>query len=122
MASPSAEKYLEEIYNVVFKNGYTSVTEIATSVNVSSSSVTKMVRKLSKEKYLIYQRYGKIRMTETGTEKGKKLAYNHQILEEFFQLIDLDEEKIPHEIANIEYYISANAISKIKDFINKEKD
>lgn len=122
MASPSAEKYLEEIYYAVSIKGFTSVTEVARSLNVSLSSVTKMVQKLNEEEYLQYHRYGKIHMTKKGLEKGKKLALNHKILEEFFQLIDLEEEQIHSEIANIEYYISSNAVSKIKDFIDKEKD
>ncbi|PLR78504.1 transcriptional regulator MntR [Bacillus sp. V3-13] len=121
MASPSEEKYLEEIYYAVLKNGYTSVTEMAISLNVSVSSVTKMVQKLSKEGYLYYKRYEKIRMTEKGLLKGETLAYNHQILEEFFHLIELDKDQIPQEVANIEYHISGNAVSKIRDFISKEK-
>ncbi|WP_213371505.1 metal-dependent transcriptional regulator [Mesobacillus boroniphilus] len=121
MASPSEEKYLEEIYNKVLEKEFTSVTEIASSLNVNRSSVTKMVRKLSDEEYLHSQRYGKIRMTEKGLEKGMELALNHKVLEEFFQLIDLEEEQIHREISNIEYYISGNAVAKIKDFIKKEK-
>ena len=122
MASPSAEKYLEEIYNILQNKEFTSVSEIARSLNVTLSSVTKMVQKLSKEKFLHYQRYGKIRMTEKGKAKGKELALNHKILEEFFHLIDLEAEQINREITNIEYYISGNAISKIKKFIQKEKE
>lgn len=122
MASPSAEKYLEEIYNILQNKEFTSVTEIARSLNVTLSSVTKMVQKLSDEKFLHYQRYGKIRMTEKGRAKGKELARNHKILEEFFHLINLEAEQIDREVTNVEYYISGNAVSKIKEFIQKEKE
>lgn len=80
MASPCKEKYLEKIYYDVVKQGYSSVTDSAISLNVSVSSVTKMVRKLSDEEYLEYKRYGKIRMTEIGMIKGEKLAYDYQVL------------------------------------------
>lgn len=121
MASPGAEKYLEEIYHAVLIKGHASVTEIAKSMNVSLSSVTKMVRKLSEEDYLHYQRYGKIRMTNKGFEAGKNLASNHKILEQFFQLIELEENQIHQEIKNIEHYISGYTVSKIKNFIENEK-
>jgi Mn-dependent DtxR family transcriptional regulator len=121
MASPREEKYLEEIYYAVQRTGYTSVTEIALSLNVSLPSVSKMVQKLSKNEYLLYKPYGKISMTKKGLSQGEKLAYHHQVLEDFFQLIELNQEQIPQEIANIEYRISENAVSKIKDFLKKEK-
>lgn len=120
MASPREEKYLEEIYYAVQKNGYTSVTEMGLSLNVSLSSVTKMVQKLSNSEYLDYKPYGKIRMTEKGLLLGEKLANHHQILEDFFQLIELNTEEIPQEIANIEYHISEMAISKIKEYLQNK--
>jgi DtxR family transcriptional regulator, Mn-dependent transcriptional regulator len=118
MASPRNEKYLEKIYYDVVKQGYSSVTDIAISLNVSVSSVTKMVRKLSDEEYLEYKRYGKIQMTEKGMIKGEKLAYDYQVLEAFFQLIGMDQKHIPHEISCIKYHLSGNAIAKIRTYMS----
>jgi DtxR family transcriptional regulator, Mn-dependent transcriptional regulator len=117
MASPNEEKFLIEIYHEVRNQGYARVSHLAKSLNVSVSSSSKMIGKLNREELINYQRYGIITLTAYGLSKGKKLASNHQILVQFFRFIGFEEEKIEREVNNIEYYISSDAIDKIKQLL-----
>jgi Mn-dependent DtxR family transcriptional regulator len=122
MVSPGEERYLETIYYDVIENGYSSVSEIASSLKVSVSSVTKMVQKLGNEEYLDYKRYGKIRMTEKGLAIGERLANNHKVLEEFYRKLGFtNEEEIYEEISTIEYHMSERTIAEIREFLDKDK-
>ena len=47
------EDYLEVIYELIQQKGYATTTDISKYLNVSSPSVTKMVKKLDENRYLI---------------------------------------------------------------------
>ncbi len=49
------EDYLEVIYELIQQKGYATTTDISKYLNVSSPSVTKMVKKLDEHHYLIYE-------------------------------------------------------------------
>lgn len=117
MTSPSKEKYLIEIYHSISEQGYARVSQLANSLNVSVSSVSKMIGKLYREELIHYQPYGVITLTEIGLYKGLKLTSNHQILVQFFRYIGFEEDKIEDEVTNIESYISSDAIEKIKQVL-----
>ena len=58
----SEEDYIEMIYRLAQPNKIEiRVNELATSLNIKSSSVTKMIKKLNEKNLIIYERYGKIR-------------------------------------------------------------
>ena len=51
------EDYLEVIYELIQQKGYATTADISKYLNVSSPSVTKMVKKLDENRYLIYEKY-----------------------------------------------------------------
>jgi Mn-dependent DtxR family transcriptional regulator len=55
--TPSMEDYLERIYKLIDEKGYARVSDIAEGLEVHPSSVTKMIQKLDKDQYLIYEKY-----------------------------------------------------------------
>lgn len=57
MATASMEDYLERIYQLIEEKGYARVSDIADTLEVHPSSVTKMVQKLDKSGYVIYEKY-----------------------------------------------------------------
>ncbi|GAA3322096.1 hypothetical protein GCM10020331_040600 [Ectobacillus funiculus] len=57
MPTPSMEDYIEQIYLLIEEKGYARVSDIAEALSVHPSSVTKkMVQKLDKDEYLIYEK------------------------------------------------------------------
>lgn len=57
MPTPSMEDYIEKIYSLIENKGYARVSDIAEELLVHPSSVTKMVQKLDKDEYLVYEKY-----------------------------------------------------------------
>lgn len=117
MTSSSEEKYLGEIYYLVKEHGYARVSQLAKLLNVSVPSASKMVNKLAQERFINYERYGIITLTEKGFMLGERLAINHQVLVEFFRHLGFEEDQVGEEVRNIEYYISSEAITKIKELL-----
>ena len=91
------EDYLEVIYELVEQKGYATTVDISNFLNVSSSSVTKMMQRLDETGYLKYEKYRGIRLTEEGVRIAQNIRSRHGLLAEFFRIIGLNDE-----IANID--------------------
>ncbi|MFY0543284.1 transcriptional regulator MntR [Brevibacillus sp. H7] len=111
MPTPSMEDYLERIYSLIEEKGYARVSDIAEALEVHPSSVTKMVQKLDKDKYLVYEKYRGLVLTPKGKKIGKRLVDRHSLLEEFLRLIGVDEEHIYRDVEGIEHHLSWESIT-----------
>lgn len=117
MPTPSMEDHIEIIYSLIEQKGYARVSDIAEALSVLPSSVTKMVQKLDKDGYLIYERYRGLMLTPKGQKLGKRLLQRHDLLEQFLRLIDVDEDKIYGDVEGIEHHLSWNSIDRIADLV-----
>lgn len=118
MPTPSMEDYLEKIYQLIREKGYARTSDIADALQVNRSSVTKMIQKLDKNQYLIYEKYRGLILTEKGNKIGKMLVDRHKILEDFLKVIGVkDEEKIYKEVEGIEHHLSPGTILAIGSLV-----
>lgn len=112
-ATPSMEDYLEKIYKLIDEKGYARVSDIAEGLEVHPSSVTKMIQKLDKDNYLVYEKYRGLILTSKGKKLGKRLLDRHKLLEEFLEMIGVQEENIYRDVEGIEHHLSADSIACI---------
>ena len=117
MPTPSMEDYIEQIYILIEEKGYARVSDIAENLSVHPSSVTKMVQKLDKDEYLIYEKYRGLVLTTKGKKIGKRLVYRHELVEQFFRVIGVKEENIYHDVEGIEHHLSWDSIDRIVDLV-----
>ncbi|OLO42860.1 manganese transport transcriptional regulator [Alkalihalophilus pseudofirmus] len=117
MPTPSMEDYLERIYMLIEDKGYARVSDIAEALEVHPSSVTKMVQKLDKSEYLIYEKYRGLILTPKGKKIGKRLVYRHDLLEDFMKIIGVTNENIYVDVEGIEHHLSWDAIDRIGDLV-----
>ena len=116
-ATPSMEDYLEKIYKLIDQKGYARVSDIAEGLEVHPSSVTKMIQKLDKDNYLIYERYRGLVLTSKGKKMGKRLVDRHHLLESFLKLIGVQEENIYKDVEGIEHHLSWDSITCIETLV-----
>ncbi|RDI43058.1 transcriptional regulator MntR [Falsibacillus pallidus] len=117
MPTPSMEDYIEQIYLLIENKGYARVSDIADALSVHPSSVTKMVQKLDKDDYLIYEKYRGLILTPKGKKIGKRLVYRHELLEQFLKMIGVKEEHIYEDVEGIEHHLSWDSIDRIGDLV-----
>ncbi|MFC5542860.1 MAG: transcriptional regulator MntR [Bacilli bacterium] len=117
MPTPSMEDHIEQIYLLIETKGYARVSDIAEALSVLPSSVTKMVQKLDKDGYLVYEKYRGLTLTPKGEKLGKRLVKRHELLEQFLRLIGVDEDKIYQDVEGIEHHLSWNSIDRIADLV-----
>nr|WP_106781624.1 transcriptional regulator MntR [Lysinibacillus timonensis] len=117
MPTPSMEDHIEQIYLLIENKGYARVSDIAEALSVLPSSVTKMVQKLDKDGYLVYEKYRGLTLTSKGERLGKRLVKRHELLEQFLRLIGVDENRIYEDVEGIEHHLSWNSIDRIADLV-----
>lgn len=116
-ATPSMEDYLERIYRLIDAKGYARVSDIAEGLEVHPSSVTKMIQKLDKDSYLVYEKYRGLILTSKGKKMGKRLVERHHLLEQFLEVIGVQEENIYKDVEGIEHHLSWDSITCIETLV-----
>lgn len=111
------EDYLEVIYELIKQKGYATAVDISESLNVSSPSVTKMLQRLDESKYLHYEKYRGINLTNEGTAVAESIREKHHLLAEFFKMIGVDENIANVDAEGIEHHLHPETLKKLQQFI-----
>jgi DtxR family manganese transport transcriptional regulator len=115
------EDYLEVIYELIQKKGYATTVDIADYLHVSSPSVTKMVKRLDKMGYLVYEKYRGLQLTSDGISVAKNIHKRHDLLVEFLKMIGIDEDIANRDAEGIEHHLHSQTIEKLEEFIKNAK-
>lgn len=115
------EDYLEVIYELVLQKGYATTVDISEYLNVSSPSVTSMVKKLHENEFLKYERYRGMSLTDKGNEVAIAISRRHQILAELFTMIGVPDEIANEDAEGVEHHLHAETLRKLEEFIKAQK-
>ena len=115
------EDYLEVIYELTKQKGYATQADISELLNVSSPSVTKMLQRLDENRYLKYEKYRGINLTQEGTDVAENIHERHTILSEFFKMIGVDENTANIDAEGIEHHIHSQTLKKLRELIVNHK-
>lgn len=113
----SQEDYLEMIYRLSLKTGFTRIHELSDALNCKPPSATKMVQKLAEIKLLKYEKYGVLVLEEEGKVLGESLLNRHNVIESFLRMLDISESEVLEETEKIEHTISKQTTKCFQDFI-----
>lgn len=116
------EDYLEVIYELIRVKRYATSTDISNYLNVTLPSVTKMMRKLDESRYIDYEKYRGIRLTEEGVSVAKSIHERHGLLTEFFKMIGVNEEIANRDAEGIEHHLQPETLEKLERFVRKRND
>lgn len=115
------EDYLEVIYELMKQKGYATAVDISESLNVSSPSVTKMLQRLNESKYLRYEKYRGINLTDEGIAVAENIREKHNLLAEFFKMIGVDENIANIDAEGVEHHLHPETLKKLQAFIRDSK-
>jgi len=88
---------------------------------VSSPSVTKMLQRLDESKYLRYEKYRGINLTNEGTAVAENIREKHRLLAEFFKMIGVDDNIANIDAEGIEHHLHPETLKKLQHFIKSFK-
>lgn len=118
LLSAAMEDYLEMIYRLSKDTGFTRINELSEALNVHPPSATRMVQKLGLMNLLQYERYGVILLRPEGKRLGELLLERHRIIETFFRLFGIDEDKLLAETEKAEHTLSDDTVKHFEQYIS----
>ena len=113
----SEEDYLEVIAELVEFKGYATTLDISRFMNVSPPSVTKMLQKLDEKKYLEYEKYHGINLTDIGKQVADTIRRKHSTLLEFFEILNVGKGIANQDTEGLEHHLNDKTIRQLKKFI-----
>jgi len=119
--TPSMEDYLEMIYRLTQKDGFTRVNDLAQALNVKPPSVTSMAQRLHEKSLIRYEKYGVIFLTEAGQKISIFLLKRHVMLEKFLKYLGVTENLLEN-VERIEHNLTPEAtrcLSLLVEFIEQ---
>jgi len=117
MTTRNVEDYLETIWNLHSKKGYIKVKDIADKLGVSRPSVSEMIKKLSENSYILYEKYGGIVLTAKGKKLAQEIKKRHTLLVEFLKIIGVDEQNAQQDACKLEHDVSSETITCLLEFV-----
>lgn len=118
--TPALEDYLEMVYRCCEADNYTRVGRIAELLNVTPSSASKMVFKLTNLGYLKYEQREIILLTDNGRETGAFLLKRHNTIEQFFKLIGIRDSLEETEL--VEHSLNRHTIKHLEVLLDFFKE
>ena len=111
------EDYLEVIAELVELKGYATTLDISRFMNVTPTSVTKMLQKLDEKKYLEYEKYHGINLTNTGKQVADSIRRKHSTLLEFFEILNIGKHIANQDTEGLEHHLSDKTIRQLRKYI-----
>lgn len=123
MPTPSVENYLKAIYHLQGQGDERVKTkELASELDVSHSSVTSMLKSLSRDGLVDYEPYKGAVLTEDGVHAALKVIRNHRLIEIFLvKTLDFDWDEVHDEAERLEHAMSDKLADRIDDFLGRPK-
>lgn len=114
----SMEDYLETIFELIQEKGYARVTDIAQALDLQPSSVTRMIQRLDEQKFVVYERYRGLTLTDKGAAIGQAMRRRHRTLEVFLRQLGVaDEAVVQKDVEGIEHHVSMGTMDCIRHFV-----
>jgi Mn-dependent DtxR family transcriptional regulator len=117
----SAEDYLERIHELIESKGYARVSDIADLLGLTRPTVSIMVQRLSRDGYLVYEKYRGLTLTSRGAEVARRIRTRHVLLTEFLGMLGLDRGVVSRDVEGIEHHVSQETLEKLERLVEHWK-
>lgn len=121
MLSFTEENYLKALYQLTLEAGEkkeAGTNELASHLGLRPATVNDMLKKLKEKKLIHYEKYGKIRLSNTGFKHGVNVVRKHRLWETFLcEKLGFHWDEV-HDIAEqLEHIQSEKLIAKLDEFL-----
>lgn len=115
----SGEDYLERILQLQEKQDKVISLDIATSMNYSKPSVSRAMKNLRGNGYILIDGAGVITLTEKGYEVASKIYERHKLISAVLMRLGVSEENALKDACKIEHDLSEETFNAIKKHLEE---
>ncbi len=109
------EDYLKAVWNAgEWSDAPVTVTALAARLNLSPSSVSEIVRKLTERGLLTHERYGSVDLTDTGRAIALATVRKHRLIETFLvEYLGYEWDEVHDEAEVLEHAVSDDFVERL---------
>jgi DtxR family Mn-dependent transcriptional regulator len=123
MTTGNREDYLINILRLTEGEGTTKTTELASFMGVAPASVSEMLKILSNEGLVEYEKYKGVKLTESGLNYARHIRKKHHIMERFLMdVLNVDGQTAHNEACKMEHVLSDESAVKICQMVGTTVD
>ena len=117
MRKKTIEDYIELIYDLQKGKKRVHTNDIASVLDINPASVTEIFQKLSDEKYIDYEKYSGVTLTDKGKKVAKDTKIRHDALKEFLRLLGVNEEIAEKDACEMEHILHKGTMDAVIKFV-----
>ena len=111
------EDYLRSIYEIVERKGFARIKDIAKDLDLKPSTVVEMVRKLHRDGFVHYEKYGGVTLTPRGREIAKAIKERHDVFKKFLELLLVPEDIALKDSHILEHQLDPKTVLQFTRFV-----
>ncbi len=117
--SQSVEDYLKAIYILETEGEGATTTNIAEVLNISSASVTNMLKRLAGMNFIEHKSYKGAKLTDAGKKIALEILRHHRLLELYLQeIMGYSWDEVHDEAEKLEHHISEQFEDRIAELLD----
>lgn len=120
--SESTEDHLERIHDLVERNGYARVSDLAAELGLTRSTVSNMVRRLAKRGFVNYTRYRGFTLTVEGMAVAAHIKDRHHTLTALLGQMGLEAQTVAEEVEEIEHHLRPQTLAAFSALVRYWKE
>lgn len=122
MISLTEENYLKAIFHLIDGESKVTINELSKVLNVKMPTVNNMMKKFAAKKWVIYESYKPLKITDSGKKEAALVVRKHRLTEMFLvEKMNFGWENV-HEIAEqVEHIKSDKFFDKMDEILNHPK-
>ena len=117
----SAEDYLERILQLQESKERVISLDIANSMNYSKASVSRAMKNLRENGYIVVDSSGVITLTDKGYEIASRIYERHKTIAKVLMMLGVSEENAYKDACKIEHDLSEETYVAIKKHMEMKK-
>ncbi len=114
----SGEMYLETIYLLTSQSDSVRALDIAEHMGFSKPSVSRALKLLVNDGYIVIDKNGYISLTDAGKAVSGKIFERHTLLTKALMMLGVDEKTAAEDACRIEHHISDESVTAIKKYLD----
>lgn len=123
MTTGNREDYLISILRLTEGVGSAKTTELATRMGVSPPSVSEMLKVLSDDGFVEYEKYKGVKLTEKGLSYARQIRKKHHIMERFLtDVLNVDRDTAHQEACRMEHTMSDDSAIRLCQVVGTHVD
>lgn len=120
--SRSEENYLKAIYSLSLKKEKVITNDISEKLSTKPASVSNMLKKLAEKKFISYEKYHGVYLTETGKEIAILVLRKHRLWETFLmEKLGFAWDRVHLIAKQLEHIKSEELVERLDDFLGNPK-